>query len=188
MRERAVRDVREDILSASFDYLVKNGLDSVSLRELCKSTGISMGSIYYWFDSKDELFIDSAVYGLHKVADDIFDYAFRSMGDLKQFFNNCLGEISKYKMQLRFIYQTAASPLYGEHLRKKALDLNLSYDRYAKTLSELINYSADELTPLVYIFIATVLDYIIWDDYAKAKIQLDYIYSVLEKTPVNMQK
>ncbi|UKI35276.1 MAG: hypothetical protein L6V93_13855 [Clostridiales bacterium] len=39
------------------------------------------------------------------------------------------------KNELRFIYQMAASPVYGEKSAKKSKDFNLIYDRYAHKLA-----------------------------------------------------
>ncbi len=173
-------DTKEEFLEASFCYLVKNGLDNVSLRELCKSTGISLGSIYYWFGGKDGLFTAAAEYGLNKVTNSIFHYAFQSMGDLDYFFDSCLEEIAKHSSDLRFIYQVATSPIYGTRMRKRAEILNTVYDSYAEQLSERIHCPIEQIRPMVYIFIAIVLEYVVWGDRETVSMQLDYIRSVLK--------
>ena len=178
MRERPTKDVREKFLEASFGYLTENGLDNISLRELGKKTGISLGSVYYWFEGKDGLIISAAEYGLGKVAEQIFDYAFKNMNDMKAFFGSCIEEISKYKMQLRFIYQIATSPIYGEWMRSRADELNCLYESYAEKLSKLLGCSVEEMAPLVYMFNSIILDYVVWDDLEKTKLQLNYIYKL----------
>lgn len=39
-------DERE-ILDKIFTYMVKSGLGNISIRELCRGTGLAQGSIYY---------------------------------------------------------------------------------------------------------------------------------------------
>lgn len=180
MRNPAYRDIEDELLGSAFDYLVKNGLEKVSLRELCKGTGISIGSVYYWFDGKDELIIDAAEYGLMKTADAIFAYAFEHMDDLEYFFSTCLDIISQHRMEFRLIYQLTTSPQYGERMRKKAYDLDIAYDKYIQMLAERIHCSSEELTPLIHLFIAVLLDYVVWEDYKKTKLQLDYLYKQLQ--------
>lgn len=150
------------------------------MRELCKATGISIGSIYYWFDNKDELIIYAAQYGLSKVADGIFNFVFDIIDDLKYFFDTCLTEIGKYKMHLRLIYQIATSPHYGENLRKNAEHLNSVYYEYAMRLSQIIGCRVEDMEPLVYMFISVVLDYVIWEDLEKTQIQINKIYQIFE--------
>ena len=106
------------VLENVFSFLVKQGLESASIREICKGTGIAQGSLYYWFDDKTTIICEATEYGLKKVTDEIFEYVFSSVDDLKGFFENCLDRISEYKEELRFIYQIVASPKYGERLRK----------------------------------------------------------------------
>lgn len=173
---------KEEFLAMSFQYLVENGIDNISLRELCKTTGISMGSVYYWFGGKDELLVEAVQFGLMKVCDSIFDYAYSSMSDLKNFFETCLKEVSKFSKELRLIYQLATSPQYGEYVRNGATDVSFVYERYIKSLSGIIGCDMEKLKPIVYIVLATVLDYVIWDDYEMSKGQMDYIYNTLITT------
>ncbi|MBO5007948.1 MAG: TetR/AcrR family transcriptional regulator [Clostridia bacterium] len=180
MRTQPQKDIESELLSRTFDYLVNNGLENISMRDLCKFTGISIGSIYYWFDNKDELIIYAAEYGLSKVADNIFNFVFDTIDDLEHFFNTCLGEITKYRMHLRLIYQIATSPHYGENLRKNAETLNSVYYEYAKRLSHMIGCSVEDMEPLVYMFISVVLDYVIWEDLEKTQIQINKIYQIFK--------
>lgn len=171
----------EGILDSTFSYLVKHGLENITIRELCKGTGIAQGSIYYWFSGKQDLIYEAAEYGLRKVVDKIFSYVFSNMKNLRKFFDECLSEINKYKSELRFIYQMAVSPVYGEKIRGKGQDLNLIYDKYVEMLALRLQCSTHELKPLVYLFISAVLDYVVWEDIENTQMQLEFIYSVLAK-------
>ena len=171
----------EGILDSTFNYLVKHGLENITIRELCKGTGIAQGSIYYWFSNKQDLICEAAEYGLRKVVDKIFSYVFSNMNNLRKFFDECLSEINKYKNELRFIYQMAASPVYGGKIRGKGHDLNLIYDKYIEMLALRLQCNTQELKPLVYLFISAVLDYVVWEDTKNTQMQLEFIYSVLTK-------
>ncbi|MDY3929370.1 MAG: TetR/AcrR family transcriptional regulator [Clostridia bacterium] len=169
----------EEILDATFTYLVKNGLENITIRELCKGTGIAQGTLYYWFGDKANLICEVTEYGLKKIVDKIFRYVFKNMHDLRKFFDNCIDEIGRYKKELRFIYQMAASPVYGKKIRSRGKELGYIYDAYTSRLAEYLNCSQEKLQPIVYLFISAVLDYIIWEDKANTQLQLEFIYSVL---------
>lgn len=160
-------------------YLVKHGLENITIREMCRGTGIVQGTLYYWFGDKTSIVCEATQYGLKTVTDEIFKYVFASLNDLKVFFANCLDYVSKYKKELRFIYQLAASPVYGDKIRKTGKDFNFIYDKYTHRLSQLLDCNAQLLKPLVYLFISAVLDYMIWDEKEKSQMQLDFIYSAL---------
>ena len=175
----------EGILDSTFGYIVKHGLENITIRELCKGTGIAQGSIYYWFSNKQDLICEAAEYGLRKVVDKIFSYVFSNMNNLRKFFDECLSEINKYKNELRFIYQMAASPVYGGKIRGKGHDLNLIYDKYIEMLALRLQCNTQELKPLVYLFISAVLDYVVWEDTENTQMQLECIYFVLTKNIKN---
>lgn len=168
-------------LERLFPVLVEHGLENITIRELCKETRIVQGSLYYWFKDKTSIVCEAAEYGLKTVTDQIFAYVFASLNDLRGFFSSCLDEIGKYQKELRFVYQLAASPVYGKRIRETGKELDLIYDQYTHKLSALLNCDEQTLQPLVYLFISAVLDYVIWDEKEKSQMQLEFIYQVLPK-------
>ena len=169
-------------LEKVFPVLVEQGLENITIRELCKETRIVQGTLYYWFKDKTSIVCEAAQYGLKMVTDEIFEYVFASLSDLRSFFSNCLDEVSKYKKELRFVYQLAASPVYGEKIRATGKEFNLIYDKYTRRLSALLNCKEQTLKPLVYLFISAVLDYVIWDEKEKSQMQLEVVFSFLSLT------
>lgn len=181
MRSATYQVNEEEILDKLFGFIVKHGLENITIREMCKGTGIALGSIYYWFNGKDELICEVTEYGLKKVIDSVFDYVYGNVDDLESFFDNCLSEIGKHKDELRFIYQMAASPVYGSNVREHSRQCDSMYEKYTDKLAETFGCDANELKPLVYMFISTVLDYIIWEDEEKSKLQLKFIKGSLKE-------
>ncbi len=179
MAKTAENTGRNEILDGTFSYIIEHGLENVHIRDLCKELGCSQGSIYYWFENKEGLILAAANYGLKTVSDKIFAYVFESISDLESFFGDVLGEIGKYKKELRFVYQMVASPVYGPLLRSKDVDYTQIYDDYSQKLAISFGGDAKQMEPLVYMFAAVVIDYIMWDSYKEAKIQIDFIYNCL---------
>ncbi len=172
-------DDTDEYLAKIFPYLVRRGLENVTIRELCKGTGIVQGSLYYRFPDKTSIVCEATKFGFKSITDKIFDYVFASLNDLRAFFSDCLGEVDKYKDELRFIYQMAASPIYGDNIRVAGSELNVIYERYTHRLSGRLGCDENTLRPLVYLFISAVLDYAIWNEREKTQMQLEFIYSVL---------
>lgn len=180
MRTTYMRDIKRSLLKSTFDYLTEEGLDNVSLRDLLKKTGVSQSCVYYWFEGKEDLFIDAVEWGLTDVTDRIFSYAFNNLHDLRQFFDTCLDTIGQYQKPLRLIYQAASSTVYGPRVRKKAKRFDDVYSDYALRLSDEIGYSYEELLPLVHMFVAVVLDYAVWDNREKATYQIECLYGLVK--------
>lgn len=179
MREQVVKDVEKEFLEPSFKYLVKNGLENTSVRDLCREMNVSYGSIYYWFDGKDDIYISVVKYGIGKVAQKLFETAFDKMQDPKLFFDTFLEEIDKYKMELRLVFQVTTSPVYGARMREKAEDFKEVYEKYIKKLADIMKCSAKKLEPIIYMLISILVDYVVWEDYEVSKLQLNFLSKVV---------
>lgn len=169
----------KEVLDKVFCFLVKKGLESASIREICRGTGLTQGSLYYWLSDKTTIICEATEFGLKKVTDEIFNYVFLSLGDLDKFFDECLDKISAYRDELRFIYQMAASPVYGEKIRSDGKYFRTMYDKYAIKLAEFIKCDVERLKPIVYILVSAVCDYAIWGDKNTAQKQIDFVHSIL---------
>src|ERR1700719_32841 len=55
-RQRYRQETRSEILSAAREIFVRDGFESFSMRTLARSVGCSLGAIYLYFSSKEELF------------------------------------------------------------------------------------------------------------------------------------
>lgn len=179
MREQVVKDIEEEFLKPSFQYLVKNGLENTSVRDLCKEMNISYGSIYYWFDGKEDIYINVVKYGISKVADKLFKYAFETIHDPNLFLGNFLDEVDKYLMEFRLIYQVTASPVYGPALREKSTSFKEVYEEYIMKMSEISGGSVKDIAPIVYMLISILSDYIVWEDRGSSEMQLDYLLKIM---------
>jgi len=55
MSDKPNRDRRDDILSAALGCFLERGYAATSIRDIGKSSGASIGSMYHFFSGKDEL-------------------------------------------------------------------------------------------------------------------------------------
>ena len=177
MRERTVKSI-DEILALSFKYMTEHGLENTSIRDLANETGMSLGSIYYWFEDKDDFIINSVKFGLMKSSAKIFTEASERINDFENFITRVMAVVKSEQQSLRLVYQAATSPTFGDRIRKNAEPLNNTYAEYIQLVSKSIGAPFEEIRPLVFMFIATILDYVVWDDYEFSKSQLEYIYKI----------
>jgi len=180
MRDQSFKNVEKEFLEPSFQYLVKNGLENTSVRDLCKAMGISYGSLYYWFEGKDDIYTSVIKYGIGKVADNLFMFAFQTMDNPQEFFDSFLDEVKKYKMELRLVFQFATSPDYGDIVRKKAEDFIKVYDMYITELAKIIGSTPEKVAPIIYMLISVLVDFVIWEDINASKVQMKLLHDVME--------
>lgn len=170
---------KEDLYGILFPFVVENGLENVSIREMCRGTGVPRATLYYWFEDKTSIIIKTTEYGLKSVMDEIFEYAFSNFSDLRRFFSECLSEIDKHKKELRFAYQLATSPSYGDKMRREGLDFDYKYWGYAKRLAAVMGCEPEKIKPLVSLFVSAVTGYIVRGDREGTQAQLDVLYEIL---------
>lgn len=180
MRNRHIKDINTDFFDPCFNYLVENGFENTSIRDLCGELGLSPGSIYYLFEDKNEVFINVVRYGTGKVADRLFEFAFTTMENPEVFFETFIDEVDKYKKEFRLIFQFAASPTYGDHIRDKSEGFKFVYERYIIRLSEILGAPYTEIMPIIYMIISVLSDYVLWEDYDVSKMQMDYLYQIIK--------
>lgn len=179
MREQVVKDVEKDFLEPSFRYFVENGLENTSIRDLCKAMGISYGSLYYWFDGKDDFYTSVMGYGIEKVAGKLFNVAFERLSEPKLFFDTFLDEIDKHILEMRVVFQFAASPEYGKLLRHKTEAFKELYARYIDGLSKILGIEEKKTAPIIYLLISILVDYVLWEDKEASQMQLRFLYNML---------
>lgn len=176
-----MRDIKTEFLSSSFDYLVKNGLENMSIRNLCKNTGMSIGSVYYWFEGKEDLIASATEYGLDCVIDELLTQAVGKSSDVDEYFRRFMMKIKNYSERIRFICQVAASPVYGEKLRQKVSEQRHMYDKYAVILAERLQCRYEDMRAVVYLMSSMILDYSVWSSEESTKIQIEYLKSAVKK-------
>ncbi|MBE7034041.1 MAG: TetR/AcrR family transcriptional regulator [Ruminococcaceae bacterium] len=179
MRGQSFKNVEKEFLEPSFQYLVKNGLENTSVRDLCKAMGISYGSLYYWFDGKDDIYISVVKYGIGKVADNLFRFAFETIDNPKVFFDSFLDEVKKYKMELRLVFQFATSPDYGDIIREKAEDFIKVYEMYIVELGKIIGSTPEKVAPIIYMLISVLVDFVVWEDIRASELQMKFLHEAM---------
>lgn len=179
MKEFTMQEAKDRFLNATFEHMVEFGLENTSVRDLCKKTGVSPGKLYYWFESKEEIYIAALKKGISDAAGGLFKYVFETLSEPEKFLGGFLDEVDKYKASLRVSYQAATSPIYGDKLKEKTLGFNSVYERNIIKLAEILDCDAKEIAPIIYILISILSDYIVWEDRAMSEMQIKYVYKML---------
>ena len=88
MRERdeqAFQRKKAEIMEACFGCYAENGLTGTGIQALADACGLSKASLYTYFDSLDDLIVESTAYCMSKVEDDFMQLAPTGIGDIDRF-------------------------------------------------------------------------------------------------------
>ncbi len=179
MKERQIKNLEKDLLHPLFCHFVKNGLENISIREICKNVDISSGSLYYWFKGKDEIIYATINYGLIESVKKLFKFANAEIANPKGFFEGILDEVDKCKEEFRFIFQATTSPRFGPEIRKNALTYKTEYEKCCRNFSEILKCNINYIRHIVYLLVSIIVDYVVWDDYEVSKMQLSFLSQTL---------
>ncbi|HKK96160.1 MAG TPA: TetR/AcrR family transcriptional regulator [Anaerovoracaceae bacterium] len=67
-------NIRDKILNTAYKMLQEKSFNEISLSQIAKSSGISKGSIYYYYNSKDDLLYDIADSYLNQLYGDLIKW------------------------------------------------------------------------------------------------------------------
>lgn len=180
MQREYIGNMKQEILEGCFSYFVKVGLEKVTIKELSENTGISSGSIYYWFGNKDGILIESTKYGLKNIIEELFAYVISHLDNIQKLLNDFPKKILWYKDELRFIYQVTTSKQYGEEMRQFNNEQKYLFNKYTSKLTDYLKCSFNALNPYVNLVISSILDYVVWEDADKIRFELNCVYKSIK--------
>lgn len=175
---------KNEIMEKCFKCLVENGLEKTTTRILSSYTGLTSSSLYYWFAGKDRLVLESTRYGLDQIIEEMFTVVYTYLSDLSSIFDKVIECARLHRNELRFIFQVATSPLYGEELRELAITVPEAIDSFSIVLAERLNCNQEQLRRIVHLTISVILNDIVWEKSCESQIQYEVLYQML----IDMQR
>lgn len=179
MRERdeqAFQRKKAEIMEACFNCYAENGLTGTGIQALADACGLSKASLYTYFDTLDDLIVQSTAYCMSKVEDDFMRLAPTSPQDIGRFIDEVpYWTAKRHGKKYRLMYQVYTHPKYIEYGKQFFEGVNKRYTEYAKSLETKIGIPYDVLTPLIFILIRASVHYAMFEDEYYLKSQLEVL-------------
>lgn len=122
---------RQQIIEAAARVIVQKGIEKTSLSDIAAEAGISKGSLYYYYASKDELIFDIAQAHINQISENLFSIIEESKGNasfedmLKILFERILAAETRGRLHLYLIQQALkGDKVLTERFRKNYLEWN----------------------------------------------------------------
>ena len=179
MRERdeqAFQRKKAEIMEACFGCYAENGLTGTGIQALADACGLSKASLYTYFDSLDDLIVESTSYCMSKVEDDFMQLAPTGPEDIERFIDEVpYWTAKRHGKKYRLMYQVYTHPKYIEHGKAFFAGVNERYRAYAGQLEPLLGIPCDVITPLIFIFVRASVHYALFEDEYYLKSQMDVL-------------
>lgn len=166
---------KEEIMKKAYDYYAEYGLSNVGIKDLGKACNMAPGVIYNYFDSLDDLILQSTEYCMSKVEDEFMEKAPKDISDLKRFLKEIPYWTEKtHGKKYRLMYQVYSNPKYRESGKKFFEGVNLRYTEYAKQLENKLHMPYQEILGFIFIFVRACVHYALFQDefYLKAELSV----------------
>ena len=165
---------KKEIMEKCFECYCDNGLRNTGIKDLGKYCGMTSANLYAYFDSVDDLIIQSTEYCMSKVEDDFMELAPENPSDILRFFDEIpYWTAEKHGKKYRLMYQVYTHPKYIEYGKKFFKGVSERYTEYAKQLSPKLGIPVDILAGFIFIFVRASVHYALFEDEYYLKMQLD---------------
>lgn len=169
---------KEEFLKKSFMCLMDCGLEKASTRSFSEYTGMKTSSLYYWFENKNELIIDAAVFGLNIFTDKTLETAINNKSDFNVFYIKLEDALKRYSDALKTIVQVASSPHYGKIIRDRITEsIEILCKKLAEIMSESLGLDSKEAYAFFSVFIQIIINCSILEQWDKLEKLTEILYS-----------
>jgi AcrR family transcriptional regulator len=122
---------RHQIIEAAARLMVQKGIEKTSLSDIANEAGISKGSLYYYYASKDDLIFDITDTHINQISENLFSIIDARRGNadwkdvLKILFERIMAAETRGRLHLYLIQQALnGNELLMERFRKKYREWN----------------------------------------------------------------
>ena len=179
MRERdeqAFQRKKAEIMEACFNCYAENGLTGTGIQALADACGLSKASLYTYFDTLDDLIVQSTAYCMSKVEDDFMRLSPTSPQDIQRFIDEVpYWTAKRHGKKYRLMYQVYTHPKYIEHGKRFFAGVTERYSAYARQMEPYLGIPCEVLTPLIFIFVRAAVHYALFEDEYYLKSQMDVL-------------
>ena len=130
-------DARERLLAAALDQFTRRGYAATSVRELCQAAGITKPVLYYYFKSKEGLYLQLMEESYAQFETILTDLTSFSGSVRERVVHFCAGLLSSYIQQLPLV-KLCYSIYYGTPQGAPLFNLEQYYDRMLDALTGLV--------------------------------------------------
>lgn len=123
--EKISEEKRNRVLAAAIAEFAEKGFDSANINSIAKKAGISIGSMYIYFNSKEDLFLTTIHFGVETLKS-VLDEIMRSDGDLLTRIEMIIRAIQTYSrshVHLTKLYNEMATESHSEIVWKIVSDM-----------------------------------------------------------------
>lgn len=176
-----MQERKKEILEASLECFIKNGLNKTSINVLIDAIQVPRSLVYYYFTSKDELVMACAEECAKRLEESMMAVAFKHIDDLETMEAELRKSAELHAPMMKFLVSVAVSKNYADRIKPAIASFSSRYDLYSEQVAKKLGCDIKDATPIVYIAIIAVTNYMIFGEESLLHPQFEYIKKELAK-------
>ncbi len=124
-----VEKKRDQIINSAAELFYKKGYDKTTIREICRSSGVTVGNLYDYVQKKEDILYLVHDHMVRNIYSFLFDYQEKGQGcrpqDLEGILRNALNKAFEYQEAILLLYRETAS--LPKPLRKRILEHEMDF-------------------------------------------------------------
>ncbi|HRX42451.1 MAG TPA: TetR/AcrR family transcriptional regulator [Clostridia bacterium] len=139
-------DKREKILSAVLELFLESGADSLKVSAIASRADVGKGTVYEYFNSKEDMFIGAVEYGLSLMEEMIREKVTVTSTFRESFFSlvDCIFDIVLKGPFISFATNPGSMPFTGATVARLKPILEKSYRSFLELIRTIIGKGAEE--------------------------------------------
>lgn len=137
-------DTRNELLESAIRLVAKNGMENIRTKEIAEDVGISEGTMYKHFKSKNEILRDAFFLVDTRISSILTQSSFASSVNIENFWDmvheiweKIYSYLLSHEEETLFLIRFRYSALYTAELRKKRQAYNGMFDEIYKSLEKI---------------------------------------------------
>ena len=167
---------KNHIIEKCYECFVKNGIENTTTRDFCAAANVNANTLYYYFDSKNQILIECVNFGFMQLESAYFEALKEFDKSSFDVFPRLLNIGLDYAPQMRFLHQAVSSPAYEEHRADQFKKVNAIYDRLGESLAERFECPYEIISGYIYEIMTLMSYYSLWGSRDMAAIQFNRIF------------
>ncbi|MGY4691173.1 TetR/AcrR family transcriptional regulator [Salibacterium sp. K-3] len=126
---------KKDLIESAKKCIVDNGINKLTLKAVAEGAGVTQGTVYYHFKTKEQLTIE--------IVNDMCETSWEELKQMKKYSNQ--QEIHWVQSALGSAYERSTKGSYYHHLFLSLIVTGLNNDKVREQINNLLRYENDSL-------------------------------------------
>lgn len=172
---------KKEVVDICLEHFVENGLYETSTRSLSKALKLQSSGLYYYFTNKDDAVIQCAEEAAIRIETALIAPTVYDLADPDNMMKRLRQRADEMASTMRFLATVCACKRYKNDIKPVIERMNKRYAHYTDKIAEKLQCTTEEIEPYVYMTIAAVINYMIFDELSFVLPQIKMVKDEIRK-------